>query len=391
MPGIPETPLPIRLDPAAARVQSSRNARLLRVALLGALAVPFLSTSLACFGCGDTDENLSASMPVPDDQACPPSIKAHPGYGYGYGYGDTDTYGDTGEHPGLSEWADDLVFEDGLDPLEFSDCDDFRLTRERDGNCEYEARCWYECIGGRPLITPDGPIVAESAQRSDWRWSLPVADLTDDDRQALAAHWVENALDEHASVASFHVFALELLAHGAPPELVGAAGRAATQEITHAVDCFSLASRYAGKDLGPSTLPLTEASISASLAELAVATLRDGAINETIAAYLAAEALEQATDPQVREALERIVADETAHAELAWQTVAWAMAAGGDDVVRAVRGAFRTARPPTFPDEPGIPAHGLMSGAARSAAARRCFDQVLRPVMATLQARALAA
>ena len=92
--------------------------------------------------------------------------------------------------------------------------------------------------------------------------------------------------------------------------------------------------------------------------------------------------------------LEIVVRDETAHAELAWRTVAWALSAGGDEVRRAVQAVFGTVTYPRSPPEhtsPATVAHGLLPPEARDAAVRTCIDEVLRPVMASLLARDLAA
>src|SRR6185436_2080767 len=120
----------------------------------------------------------------------------------------------------------------------------------------------------------------------------PTASLTPDERRRVGEYWLANARAEHSSVAGFHRFALDLLAHGAPPELVERAQRAASQELRHAIDAFTLASAYLGEPIGPEPMNLgARAPIASSLAELAAWTVRDGAIGETMAAHLATAAL----------------------------------------------------------------------------------------------------
>ena len=240
-------------------------------------------------------------------------------------------------------------------------------------------------------------MAAGFTESEDWSQEVGVdtGELDDLDRAQLAAWWLKNAAAEHSSVAGFHRFALDLLAHGAPPDLVRRAGQCAAQEITHAMDCFSLASVYAQRRMGPEALDLgTAAPVARDLDELAAWTVRDGAVGETIAAYLAAEALEQATDTEVRRSLEIVVRDETAHAELAWETLAWALRVGGEEVRDAVRAVFATVTPSTSASErttAGTRAHGMLSAEQRDAAARRCIEEVLRPVMASLLSQDLAA
>jgi hypothetical protein len=117
-------------------------------------------------------------------------------------------------------------------------------------------------------------------------------------------------------------------------------------------------------------------------------------IGETIAACLAAEALEEATVPEVRRVLEAVVRDETAHAERAWETLIWALSIGDETVLHAVRSVFDSIQyPQASPQLSGARtmAHGRLSSQQQDAAARRCIDEVLRPVMASLLSRSLAA
>lgn len=128
---------------------------------------------------------------------------------------------------------------------------------------------------------------------------------------------------EHASVASFARASLQLLALGAPPELVAGAHAAALDEIEHARLCYGIASRYAGRPIGPGALAVDDAPIALSPAAVAVETLLGGCVNEAIAALEARDASDAATDPAIRAALATIADDEARHAELAWRTLAW--------------------------------------------------------------------
>ncbi len=61
------------------------------------------------------------------------------------------------------------------------------------------------------------------------------------ERAALGAAWLRNALMEHASVAALARFTLELLAVGAPADLIRDSNAAASDETRHAELCFALA------------------------------------------------------------------------------------------------------------------------------------------------------
>jgi hypothetical protein len=215
------------------------------------------------------------------------------------------------------------------------DCGPFPTAQ---GNCCFEITTAQE-----GCATPGRPLVVERALTApldgNAAWQRDVGTAPHD--EARAARWAADGLAEHASVASFARFALELMAQGAPAELVEATHRAALDEIEHARLCFAVASAYAGRAMGPGPLPLPpELPLRASLSELAVATVEEGCINETLAALRAAIDLDAVSEPLERAALERIVADEARHAELAWRTVAWALEAGGAPVREAVAAAF---------------------------------------------------
>jgi hypothetical protein len=151
-------------------------------------------------------------------------------------------------------------------------------------------------------------------------------------RARLGVAWLEIARMEHASVAAFARFALQLLAVSAPPELVMAAQRAMADETKHAQLAFALASAYADRDLGPGPLAIDACLDATDLVALVDAVFAEGCVGETVAAVEAREALEYARDPAVQAVLKIIAEDETRHAELAWRTAAWALAVGGQAV-----------------------------------------------------------
>lgn len=242
------------------------------------------------------------------------------------------------------------------------------------------------CSGcyGRPYIAQDRVRVASITETDAWLAPLEVPSLGEADaaqRAALAEFWTSAALSEHSSVAGFHRFALDLLAHGAPPELVMRAQRAAIEELEHARACFGLASAYAGRPIGPGPMPLgTSAPIASTLAELAVWTVHEGCVGETVAAWLASEIHEHAKDPVVCEVMAKISREEAEHAELAWAVLRWAISAGGEVVRRAVADAFAAARvaPPKHGSAP-CASHGLLPDALVEATVQAAFSQVVQP------------
>ena len=266
-------------------------------------------------------------------------------------------------------------------------------------------QCCYMCElrlcgpGGRPYLAGGKALVAaagKSAGADGWRGGARprVDDLTPEERAHLAAAWTEDALHEHASVASFSRAALALLAVGAPAELLALTHQAALDEVRHAQLCFTLASAYAGEALSPGPFPLGDSvAVPATLAEIAASAAEEGCIGETVAAVVAAEQLARATDPAVRAALAQIAGDEARHAELAWRTVAWAVQTGGAEVRAAVGHAFsaaicaaRQARDGEAAE--GSPkateAHGRLDRATVARVVAVAMDEIVTPAVWTL-------
>lgn len=241
------------------------------------------------------------------------------------------------------------------------------------GQCCYEVTITDECcygnncpVEGRPLVLEGEMLLAPAVRRATgWPSDLPApaagaAEPTDAERAHLAEAWLRAARQEHASVASFARFSLELLAFGAPPALVAAAHAAALDEIGHARACFGLASRLAGEPIGPGPLPLPAAlPVTRDLAELAAAVVEEGCVGETLAALFASEQRAAASDPEVCAALEAIAKEEARHAELGWAAVRWALSEGGERVRRAAEKAFLRAAARAMAGADDAPSPGL--------------------------------
>ena len=215
---------------------------------------------------------------------------------------------------------------------------------------------------------------------------------TETDARIVTA-WCHDAVGEHASVASFARFTLELLAVGAPPKLLVASQDAGRDEIQHAQKCFTIASRFAGKKLGPGPLDVSGVDGARDLASITAAAFKEGCVNETLSAWLAKERGDGARDSELRAALANIAVDEARHAELAWQFVAWALQKGGDPIREAAKRAFEESRAQPITgfnpvlqgvlvDE--VRAHGLLDEATARKVIQRAYAQVITPRTAEL-------
>ena len=248
------------------------------------------------------------------------------------------------------------------------------------------------CTPGRPFLIDGNVRLAPARKRSDWHAALPLTESTPDLardpelRAAVSRGWLQQALMEHASVAAFARFSLQLLSLGAPAELMGAAAQAQADEIAHARDCFALARRYGAGDIGPGPLPLGGALDEMELSEVVLGTLLEGCIGETVAALEAAEAGSHCVDPTARAVLLCIAEDETRHAQLAWRFVAWALETGPASLRGQVRDAFarELARGaagtlPTSELDRRLLQHGLLSAELRSLLRARVLREVIAP------------
>lgn len=263
---------------------------------------------------------------------------------------------------------------------------EMRAIPGRPARVEGEAR--FASVGAAP--TPAG------ADDRRLAWGAPgvapsVAELPRALRDRLAAVWIDAARAEHASIASFANLSLRLLALGAPPDLVAGAHAAALDEIRHAQVAFELASAYAGEALQPVRFDdAARMSAAGSLADLAIETLLDGCINETIAAVEAETAGEHAADPAIASALREIADDEARHAELAWRIVAWCVRTGEPGLVAALEEAAAAAgaslAAPASPAGADLAAYGVLGPDAQLAARAGVLRDVVAPCLAALAA-----
>jgi hypothetical protein len=213
--------------------------------------------------------------------------------------------------------------------------------------------------------------------------------LGSDARRWAGERWAEQAQMEHASVASFAKFSLQLVMVAAPPALLAGAHRAAIDEIHHARIAFALASRLLGKPLGPGAVDLAGDVVGErTLAAVAAETMRDGCVGETVAAAEARAAGETAVDPAISHAMACIVRDEQRHAELAWRFAAWAAEVGGAPVHKVLRDAFEAAVTAPVPPADSHAVHhaglGQLSAAEKVQIRAATIEAALRPAMRAL-------
>ncbi len=219
---------------------------------------------------------------------------------------------------------------------------------ETDQSCLLRDDGHRECGGGtvcgRPFLVETEARVADAVTRCDWNDSGnpgPRLDhLTPLERRALAEHWTKMGQMEHASIAAFARFSLQLLSLGAPPELVEACTAALADETAHTRLCFGFASAYAGHAIGPGPLDISGSLEVTSLPDVVDLVIVEGCFGETSAALEALEAADTAADPVIRAVYEQIASDEQRHAELAFRFVRWALERDHDGVAERIETAL---------------------------------------------------
>ncbi len=263
-----------------------------------------------------------------------------------------------------------------------------------DGVCLHGFLLSTECgEEGRPLLVGDEIRVAPSRARSDWACAAPQLDVPAVLRERVLAGWLDRAAMEHASIAAFARFTLQLLELGASAELIDAAQVAGSDEARHAKLCYAVASQLGGA-VGPDRLDLRGLDLDVDPARVAMESILEGCIGETIAAakmrYLAA----RAENPEIAAMLETIAEDEASHAALAWQALDWMLsifdvAAVASETFAAVLGRARCSH--ARPAESAIVRYGVLDEATGDWLADAVLRDVIAPAAAGLLNKRLAA
>ncbi|HEX4460646.1 MAG TPA: ferritin-like domain-containing protein, partial [Polyangia bacterium] len=199
---------------------------------------------------------------------------------------------------------------------------------------------------------------------------------------------------EHASVAAFARFSLELLALGAPSDLVRGAQSAMGDELSHARIAFGLATAYGGAAVGPGPLAIERALADTDFVSVVRTAFLEACIGETCAAAEVTEARDAATDPIVRAALTQIAEDELRHATLGYRFVQWALESASPETAHALRRVM-TWELAALASEPvrldgaaahsaALAAHGFISERALAEARRQAMTDIVRPCVAAL-------
>jgi hypothetical protein len=264
-----------------------------------------------------------------------------------------------------------LSYDDGCGPSPTMAC------RTKDDTCRVDADCTTEGMQCTPPVGDEGWTCLPTGcaigrpLRISGRPCLPTVPHQDD----LARDaWAAIGAAEHASVAAFARFVLQLQALGAPSELVSEAVAAMADEIDHAAFAFRLAGVQPGPmDLAGMTLVTDPREV---LTELVV----EACVGETLGAAEAALGATTAR-PDIAAQLRKVADDETRHAALGWKTVRWLLAGRPDllgHVYQTLDRAVADLEPSPLPD---LPAWGVVGGDRQRALAQQTIRGVIRPLL----------
>lgn len=267
---------------------------------------------------------------------------------------------------------------------------------DEDGLCLHGFAVSSECSGeseGRPLLVGTEVRVAAVRTRSDWACAAPQLDVPAILRERVREGWLARAAMEHASVAAFARFTLQLLGLGAPAELIDASQLAGRDEARHAQLCYAIASQLGGP-VGPDRLDLRGLDLDVDVARVVLESILEGCIGETIAAAKMRYLATRAENREIAAMLDSIAEDEAMHAALAWKALDWMLR--NFDVAAVARETFATAinrvgHSRSCPAESEIVRHGVLDEPTSAWVAETVLRAVIAPAAATLLDTPLAA
>lgn len=238
-----------------------------------------------------------------------------------------------------------------------------------------------ECAIGRPFIAGDVALTAPARLLTLAPSNLP-SPAAEANAAQRALAWTQAGAGEHASIAAFGRLGLQLLALGAPLDLLEGVQRAALDEVQHARACWDVARNLSGTEVAVGAFPFESSiDVRTTLADLAYAAVREGCLSETLGACVTMS-VAQLANADVRPVLTRLADEEAGHAVLSYRIVSWALQVGDDSVREAVLKAL--AEPWPVLDMRELAVRSGVSQEVVASAAARARTQVLQPAARAL-------
>ncbi len=245
-------------------------------------------------------------------------------------------------------------------------------------------------LSGTPLEAEHQRLMRRRQVPIPWERSTAAA-LTADERKRLAGTWERRAAAEYLAVSTFAVLAIDLVAAGAPADVLSLCMRAGIDEVRHAELCLRMVEIYSGRRIQPpsgmSSLP--DEPTRPRLHQAVANTLLVSCVSETYATTVLTATRDLTLDPAAREVLTSIYSDEVMHARLGWSYLRHAIDVGGAGAIEAaakmvpiaLRGnanVVERERPVGEVTE-AVRGHGLMTPAEERVIFAACVREVLVP------------
>jgi hypothetical protein len=209
-----------------------------------------------------------------------------------------------------------------------------------------------------------------------------------DEQRRLAEMWAFRARSEQETAAHYQALAGRLATAGGAPGWVNRVLAAADDERRHRISCDKLAARF-GRVAAlatPTELPRVAPHGLEGRARLLYEMVAFFCVTESINATLLLRSFKQALDPETRDVLRSLLADEVEHSRIGWAYLSLEPALArefGDRMPRLLDG---TTHDPEFLNEPdaqrassACAAHGLLSQAELRAVFREAMGDVVLP------------
>jgi hypothetical protein len=163
--------------------------------------------------------------------------------------------------------------------------------------------------------------------------------LTDGDRLAVQHEWQRRIEAEYRSAALTQHLTLWLLQMVAPFELVRMGLAVVEDELVHSELSRQVYVAAGGKQLGampPSSIGLAQPAPDRLLPAIVKTAVETFCLGETVAVRLFLRLRATCTQPDARQALDRIVKDEVRHKDFGWTMLEWLLATNEADTVRGL-------------------------------------------------------
>jgi hypothetical protein len=245
-------------------------------------------------------------------------------------------------------------------------------------------------LSGTPLEAEHQRLMRRRAEPIPWHETTAAA-LTDAERARLTETWTRRAAAEYLAVTTFAVLAIDLVAAGAPADVLSLCMRAGIDEVRHAELALRMIDIYGGKRVQPppkmSSLP--DDPKRSRLHQAVANTLLVSCVSETYATTVLTATRDITTDPTTHGVLTSIYSDEVMHARLGWSYLRYAIDHGGqgvrDAAAKMVPIALRGNANVIERERPigeitdAIRGHGLMTAAEERVIFSSCVSEVLVP------------